>query len=122
MIIILFLFLTFASDTVLTALSSAIPRNVDEPTITVLPHTTTSLFLFLRPSFPPLFMLSSFNLILRYKMADLEKGAVNQLRGRLAMVEFERRVVPSRGLDGIFNLKKNSNTITTLSKKLKINN
>lgn len=45
-------------------------------------------------------------------MADLEQGAVNQLRGRLAMVDFDRRVVPSRGLDGIsiivfFFLKKN---------------
>ena len=39
-------------------------------------------------------------------MADLEQGAVNQLRGRLAMVEFERRVVPSRGLDGILYIKK----------------
>eukprot|EP01137_Pigoraptor_chileana_P029176 Opistho-2@14032 len=32
---------------------------------------------------------------------DVEKGAINQLRGRLAMVEFDRRVVPVAGLDGL---------------------
>jgi len=32
---------------------------------------------------------------------DLEHGALHQLRGRLAMVEFDRRVVPTRGLDSV---------------------
>lgn len=30
---------------------------------------------------------------------DLRKGAAHQLRGRLAMVDFDRRIVPTRGLD-----------------------
>ena len=64
-----FVFTLFFSDTVLTALSSAIPRNVDEPTITVLAPTPFSLsssfsclsfsllspLLFLLPS-PPSFL------------------------------------------------------------------
>lgn len=33
--------------------------------------------------------------------ADLEHGALAQLRGRLAMVEFDHRVVPTKGLDGL---------------------
>lgn len=33
--------------------------------------------------------------------ADLEEGAVHQLRGRLQMQEFDRRVVPRRGLESV---------------------
>jgi SpoVK/Ycf46/Vps4 family AAA+-type ATPase len=32
---------------------------------------------------------------------DLEKGANHQLRGRLAMIDFDRRVVPKRGLEDL---------------------
>ncbi|KAL6053112.1 AAA domain-containing protein [Balamuthia mandrillaris] len=32
---------------------------------------------------------------------DLEQGAINQLRGRLAMVDFDRRIVPTRGIEDI---------------------
>jgi len=32
---------------------------------------------------------------------DLEDGALHQLRGRLAMVDFDRRVVPTKGLDSV---------------------
>lgn len=39
------------------------------------------------------------NLVISQK--DLELGALNQLRGRLAMVDFERRIVPSRGIENI---------------------
>jgi len=55
----------FIKNAILCAISEAITRDGDAPTIT---------------------------------QQDLEKGAVNQLRGRLAMVDFDRRVVPSRGL------------------------
>jgi hypothetical protein len=30
---------------------------------------------------------------------DLRRGAAHQLRGRLSMLEFDRRIVPTRGLD-----------------------
>jgi SpoVK/Ycf46/Vps4 family AAA+-type ATPase len=32
---------------------------------------------------------------------DLRKGAAHQLRGRLAMVDFDRRIVPTRGLEDV---------------------
>lgn len=33
--------------------------------------------------------------------ADLKKAAAHQLRGRLTMVDFDRRIIPTRGLDDI---------------------
>ncbi len=36
-----------------------------------------------------------------YLQKDLEHGAIHQLRGRLSMVEFDRRVIPTKGLDGV---------------------
>jgi hypothetical protein len=34
-------------------------------------------------------------------MQDLRKAAAHQLRGRLSMVDFDRRIVPTRGLDDV---------------------
>jgi len=37
----------------------------------------------------------------RITQEDLKKGAAHQLRGRLAMVDFDRRIIPTRGLEDV---------------------
>jgi hypothetical protein len=38
------------------------------------------------------------------RQSDLEYGAFHQLRGRLAMVDFDRRVVPQRGFYTLYSI------------------
>jgi hypothetical protein len=53
------------------------------------PHGLGSLILTYGATLPP------------HHQEDLRKGAAHQLRGRLAMVDFDRRIVPTRGLDNV---------------------
>eukprot|EP01121_Diplochlamys_sp_Union-15-3_P013676 TRINITY_DN4275_c0_g1_i1.p1 TRINITY_DN4275_c0_g1~~TRINITY_DN4275_c0_g1_i1.p1 ORF type:complete len:316 (-),score=53.28 TRINITY_DN4275_c0_g1_i1:23-970(-) len=55
--------------------------------------------------------------------SDLEKGAKLQLRGHLQLVEFERRIIPNRGLDHLVapsDLKKQLSDIISFEKAKKI--